>query len=151
MEVNMFEHVLSAGPARRAGVVAVLALSLGVALQPGISAQDRQSAAPDAVASRQDRNVNVDVNSSNWMDAHVYMVRDGLATSLGVVSGPGKAVLTLPSIAVTPGVRLQLMVLPIGTRGSYLSEPFAVDPGDVVDLQIENNLALSHVTIAPRA
>jgi hypothetical protein len=65
--------------------------------------------------------------------------------------GPGKTTLTLPSMAMVPGSSLQLMVLPVGSRGMFVSQPFTVDPGDLVKLQIENNLALSTVSIAPRS
>ena len=145
----MSSRILSASAARRAGVFGLLALASGVTFQPVLSAQDPGSDR-QAVVAHADRDVTLEVTSANWMDARVYLVRDGLVTRLGLVGGPGKATFTLPKVATTPGESLQLWVEPIGTRESYLSQPFTVDPGDVVRLQIENSLSLSSVALAPR-
>jgi hypothetical protein len=128
----------------------LVAFAFSAGFQPGVSAQPVRLD-HEAVAAHSDRDVTVDVTSANWLDSRVYVVRDGMVTPLGLVSGPGKASFILPTQAATPGARLQLRVEPIGTRASYLSAPFNVDPGDVVELHIENSLGLSNVVIAPRA
>jgi hypothetical protein len=99
-----------------------------------------KSVAPSAV---------LDVQNNNWLDVHIYMVRDGMLTSLGFMNGPGTAEFDLPSPATVPGADVQLLVLPIGGTMSYLSPTLVISSGDVVDLSIENNLALSSVTISP--
>jgi hypothetical protein len=147
----MFKRTSSLTSFRRPWAVALTALTLGFALQPSfVSAQQAQEPMPDSVAVRRNARAQVEVNSANWLDSHVYVVRDGLVTSIGFVMGPGKSMLTLPSLAMVPGSSLQLMVLPVGSRGMYVSPSFSVSPGDLVRLQIENNLALSTLVIAPR-
>jgi len=91
----------------------------------------------------------LEVQNNNWLDVHLYMVRDGMLTSVGFMNGPGKAEFDLPSPATVAGADVQLLVLPIGGTTSYLSPTLVISPGDVVDLSIENNLALSSVTISP--
>lgn len=90
------------------------------------------------------------VTNDNWLDVHVYIVRDGEPFSLGVVTGPGKRVLDMPSLSTTPGARVQILVLPIGGVANYLSPAVTVNPGDVVHLNVENSLPLSTVTVEPK-
>ena len=91
------------------------------------------------------------VTNDNWLDVHVYLVRDGEPFSLGVVTGPGESVLDLPSLATTPGAKVQLLVLPIGGTADYLSPDVTVNPGDVVRLDIANALPMSSVSVDPTA
>ena len=88
------------------------------------------------------------VEDNNWLDLHVYVVRDGESFSLGTVMGPGKTKLTVPAMATIPGSQVQLLVLPIGGADSYLSQPLVVEPGDTLNLTVENDLAMSSVTVS---
>jgi hypothetical protein len=102
----------------------------------------------DTVPARS-RRTHVNVTSSSWSDAHVYVVRDGLATSLGFVTGPGEADLTLPAWLMSGNAEVQLLVLPVGPRDIYLSPPIQLQPGETAHLTIENALPLSHVEVLP--
>ncbi len=89
------------------------------------------------------------VTNDNWLDVHLYLVRDGEPFSLGVVTGPGNQVLDLPSLATIPGGRVQILALPIGGVADFLSPEVTVNPGDVVHLTVANNLDLSTLTVEP--
>lgn len=104
---------------------------------------------PDSVASPPRRQPMMNVENNNWMDVHVYMVRNGEPFSLGTVSGPGAARLVLPSLATTPGAQVQILVLPIGGADDYLSPVLIVNPGDVLHLTVQNSLDLSSVSVRP--
>jgi hypothetical protein len=91
----------------------------------------------------------MDVTSDNWQDVHVYMVRDGEPFDLGVVNGPGNAKLKVPSIVTTPGSQVQILAVPIGGGEDYLSRNVLVNPGDVIDLTLQNSLPLSYVKVSP--
>ena len=106
-------------------------------------------AAPAADSVMAHASPTVRVENDNWLDVHVYLVRDGEPFSLGFVTGPGHARLTLPSLATIPGGEVQILVLPIGGTDDYLSQPLTVNPGDVLDVNVANVLALSTVTVAP--
>lgn len=137
------------GTLRAIGTLTV-ALGLAVAVPARASSQ---SAGPTAPAHAADKartpSAVLEVQNNNWLDVHLYMVRDGMLTSLGFMNGPGSAEFDLPSPATVAGADVQLLVLPIGGTRSYLSPTLVISPGDVVDLSIENNLALSSVTISP--
>lgn len=89
------------------------------------------------------------VQNDNWLDVHVYAVRDGEPYSLGVVTGPGETVFDLPAMMTTPGARVQILALPIGGTADYLSPEIDINPGDVVKLSIANALPLSNVIVEP--
>lgn len=89
------------------------------------------------------------VENHNWLDVHVYLVRDGSVTSLGFMSGPGQQDFELPPRATVPGADVQILVAPVGSRASYLSPVAYIDPGDQVNLVVENNLGLSSLSVFP--
>ncbi|MGD8321073.1 MAG: hypothetical protein PVJ02_11470 [Gemmatimonadota bacterium] len=89
------------------------------------------------------------VENNNWMDVHVYLVQDGEPLSLGMVTGPGTTEFRLPMMATMAGSDVQLLVLPIGGNDDYLSPLLTVNPGDVVDLTVQNSLPLSSVVVSP--
>ena len=86
------------------------------------------------------------VQNYNWSDVHLYLVRGSRRTSLGFMTSLGKREFKLPSWATQPGV--QILVHLIG-GGSYLTPAVNAYPGDVVELVVENNLALSSTVVFP--
>ena len=96
--------------------------------------------AENAVAEREPL-VELVVENNNWLDAHLYVVRGGLKTSLGFITALGRRAFELPSRTVLPGDEVQILVHLIGGV-SFLTTAVDVYPGDVVELVIQNNLAL---------
>lgn len=140
-----------AGGSRPALRPALLAAALVTLAPSALWARPAMSAPPDSIAATHIRLApTVRVENNNWLDVHVYLVRDGEPTSLGFVTGPGHDQLTLPWMSTVPGGDVQILVLPIGGTDSYLSQPLTVNPGDVLDLNVQNVLALSTVTVSPR-
>lgn len=88
------------------------------------------------------------VENNNWLDLHLYLVRDGMLTSLGFMNGPGKAEFDLPSTVAMPGSDVQILVLPIGGTESYLTQAVVANPWDTVNLVVQNNLALSTMAVS---
>ncbi len=129
----------------------VVAVALVAAMPAGASCQS-PSPAPGVKAPAKGRTPSVvlEVENNNWLDVHLYVVRDGMLTSLGFMNGPGEAEFAVPGLATLPGADVQLLVLPIGGTASYLSPPLVIDRGDIVDLTIQNDLALSSVTVSPK-
>jgi len=143
-------HSMS-GTGRMGMRAAVLALTLA-AIGPSLAWAQLQvpaHATPNAVVTRKGRAELVVVNN-NWLDAHLYLVRDGMLTSLGFMNGPGEEQFPLPSMATWAGADVQVLVLPIGGTGAYLTPVLAINPGDQVRMTIQNNLSLSTVTVAPK-
>ena len=137
-------------PTRRLGMrTAVLAFALA-ALGGSPALAQTQAPGPPKIAVRRDARAELQVENNNWLDAHLYLVRDGMLTSLGFMNGPGEEHFTLPSMATMAGADVQVLVLPIGATGAYLSPVLVISPGDKVQLTIQNNLSLSSVTVEPR-
>ena len=88
------------------------------------------------------------VQNHNWLDAHVYLVRGrgSMRTSLGFITALGKREFELPSWATLPGNDVRILIRLIGGV-SYLTPVVDVYPGDVVELEVENNLALSSTVV----
>lgn len=129
---------------------AFLSMAAFAALTPtsGWALTTGPAQAPDSVVSSRRMAPVLNVENNNWLDVHVYLVRNGEPFSLGTVSGPGESRLVLPSLAMTPGAQVQILVLPIGGANDYLSPTLMVNPGDVLHLTVENSLDLSSVSVA---
>lgn len=96
------------------------------------------------------RTASVQVENHNWLDMHVYAVRNGTLFSLGVVTGLSGDTLTVPASALTPGADFEILADPIGGASAYVSPRLVVTSGDVVKLTIENHLATSATSLLPR-
>ncbi len=86
------------------------------------------------------------VQNNNWLDAHVYLVRGSMRKSLGLMTALEEREFELPSWATLPGDDVQILVHLIGGV-SYLTPAVNVYPGDVVELVVQNNLALSSTVV----
>jgi hypothetical protein len=118
--------------------------ALFLALAVSASAQETPKKASD----KSDGNaIKLVVENNNYLDMHVYGMRDGYYRSLGVVTGLSKAELTIPETLTIPGGDFQLLADPIGGTVSYLSDPIVLGLAKEVDLTIQNALELSSFTI----
>ena len=82
------------------------------------------------------------VKNHNWLDAHVYVTRGGVRTSVGLLPALGKRRFELPAWAKRPGEDFRVLVHLIGGR-SYLTPAVNVYDGEVFEVVVQNNLALS--------
>jgi len=91
--------------------------------------------------------VTVEVRNHNWLDVHAYVVGAGQRFSLGLVTSNDEQRFTVPSTALSSSRSLVFIALPVGSRLGYVSDEVYVEPGDAVLWTIQNNLALSTVSI----
>jgi hypothetical protein len=95
-----------------------------------------------------DQPVQIVIQNHAYLDMHVYVVDWGGAVQpLGMVLGFTTDTLDLRPPYVGSAQEIQFLADPIGGLGSYVSDPVVVDPGDEVDLQIQNNLNLSSLSL----
>jgi hypothetical protein len=85
----------------------------------------------------------VEVSNHNWADVNVYAVQLGTRTRLGTVVSMTTRRFTLRSQARLADGGLRLMASPIGSTRSHLTDLILVDPGDRIEWNLENSLALS--------
>ena len=79
----------------------------------------------------------VRVENRNFLDMHVYVAQaGGSRVRLGIVSGGGTKVFTVPAYLVRGAGSLRFLVDPIGSAEEGLSEELPVIPGDEVMLII---------------
>ncbi len=113
---------------------------------PALAAQtasEETSETPAAVPER----TTVRVVNDNWHDMTVYAFRSGYRRRLGTVTSFTNRVFALPQTFLIPSDELRLIADPIGRRGVYVSEPLLVNPGDVVEWRLLNNIRLSNIFI----
>ncbi len=90
--------------------------------------------------------VTLNVNNQNLNDMELWVVAQGLATRLGVVSGLSKDSFVLaPSFF--PSTDLRIVATPIGGNGRAWSDPLSVAPGQTIDFQISPQARLSTATV----
>ena len=104
-------------------------------------AQATDSAPTSSSAAEREPHAQLVVQNNNWLDAHLYVVRGGVRTSLGFINALRTRAFEFPSSVALAGDDVQILVHLIG-GASFLTTPVDVYPGDVVELVIQNNLAL---------
>lgn len=103
---------------------------------------------PKKVASKPDKEaIKLVVENNNYLDMHVYGMRDGYYRSLGMVTGLSTAEFTIPESLALPGGDFQILADPIGGTLSYQTDPIVISTSKEIDLLIQNNLALSSFTL----
>ncbi len=107
---------------------------------------DTDTAPTESAVAERKSHAELVVLNENWSDAHLYLVRGSTRTSLGFLTALGKKEFRLPSWATATGSDVQILVHLIG-GASYLVPVFNVDPGDVVELVVRNNIALSSTVV----
>jgi hypothetical protein len=124
------------------------ALAAALVLGVGVSACGRTAGAfqPGSVQPA-DGTVTVRVANDNYSDMDVYVVSEGVATEMGMVTGHTDARFALaPSFF--PTNQLRLVATPIGGNGRAASGPLDVSPGDTVEFTIRpllrNSAAVVH-------
>jgi hypothetical protein len=92
--------------------------------------------------------VTVLVENSNWLDMRVYAVREnGASDRIGTVTSFSSRKLELPKWLARDNIEVQLVAVPIGSTQRHASPPVIVSKGDVVEWQLQNNLALSSIFV----
>lgn len=83
------------------------------------------------------------VENNNFLDMHVYAMRDEVYRSLGVVTGLSQAELTIPELMTTPGADFEILADPIGSNLSYQTGPILMGSSRELHLILQGDLALS--------
>jgi len=120
-----------------AGVAAAALLAFGCV--------HRNTATVDA--GNRDAEAMVHVANNNWSDMNVYVVRGSMRQRLGTVSSLGTGRFRLPRHIFTSPEPMRLLADPIGGAQPYMSPPLLVNPGQVVEWRLENNVQLSSAFI----
>jgi hypothetical protein len=129
--------------ARCAGYPLILASSL-VAGSAGCGGrpEPESGAAPDRSAPTA-----LSVTNNNWLDAAVFVYHDGEVSRVGTVTAATSANFNLASWILGPTRTIRLVAHPIGSPSSIDTELIHVQPGQLIDWHLENDLTLSSVAV----
>lgn len=93
------------------------------------------------------RPVQVHVQNNNFLDVTVHARTGGRNVRLGQVSGKSSGKLTIDPRRINLSSGLQLMVDPIGSRNTFLSQAVFPDRNAVVVLEVGAQLQMSFVSL----
>lgn len=89
----------------------------------------------------------VEVQNNNWADVRVFLVRYGEGDRLGMVTSMTTERFRVPRAWVNQAERIAIRVEPIGGGGFFASQDVPLVPGAVLELTVQNHLALSSMII----
>lgn len=126
-------------PSRAAAVVVILTIVVTAACARALKGNKGDSTFIEAETT-------ILVENHNWLDMVVYAVRSGTRLRLGAVTTGSSAEFQLPS-GFASGAAIRLVADPVGSRRSYSTEPILLSPGRQLQFRVENNLAMSSVSV----
>ncbi len=121
-------------------------LPLALLLSAGACAPIGRKAAPGALQLQRPETT-VRVTNNNWATVVVYLVGSGAPARLGMVTSMRTEVLRVPRSLVSNPGSVRLMVDPVGSRHTYTSPVIQVGPGQQIEFNIENHLAISSIAV----
>lgn len=100
-----------------------------------------EDSSPDATQ------VSVEVESHNWSDIVIYLMRGTHSQRLGMVTGLSTIHFAFPYQSLSAGSNLRLRAYPIGGPGSHTSEDLMVQPGQSIKWTLESDLSRSFLAV----
>lgn len=94
-----------------------------------------------------DMQVSVEVESHNWSDIVIYLMRGTHSQRLGMVTGLSTIQFAFPYQSLSAGSNLRLRAYPIGGPGSHTSEDLMLQPGQAIKWTLESDLSRSFLAI----
>ena len=118
----------------------ILLIALGWGSQPSAAA----GAPPVEVAAKVAGEViTLRVVNSNWQDMRVFAVIGDRRIRLGTVTAMTTQTLKIRAAVIRPHTRLDLELVPVGSRSARHFESIDVGPGESLEFRIANSLGLS--------
>jgi len=81
------------------------------------------------------------------LDVNVFLQHDGQADRIAMVNSASSRTLELPLHMLGQGGAIRLIAEPIGDDNRYTSDILTVQPGQMVELNVENPIARSNYSI----
>jgi len=87
------------------------------------------------------------LNNHQVLDANIFVQHDGQVDRVGMVSASSSKVLVLPLWLLGQSNNIRLIAEPIGNDARYTSDMLVVQPGQVIELNVEGVLERSNYSI----
>jgi hypothetical protein len=87
------------------------------------------------------------LNSHHLLDVNIFIVYDGQANRVTTVPASSSRSLVLPSWMLGQSRLVRIIAEPIGDDTRYTSDILSVQPGQVIELNVESSIARSNYSI----
>jgi hypothetical protein len=87
------------------------------------------------------------LTNHHLLDVNVFLQHDGQADRIAMVNASTSKAMELPLRMLGQGGAIRLIAEPIGDETSYTTDILTVQPGQVVQLNVENPIARSNYSI----
>jgi hypothetical protein len=87
------------------------------------------------------------LTNHHLLDVNVFLQHDGQADRVAMVNAATSKAMELPLRMLGQGGAIRLIAEPIGDETSYTTDILTVQPGQVVQLNVENPIARSNYSI----
>jgi hypothetical protein len=105
----------------------------------------RQNVAPAPVESAGE--FSLVVNSHHLLDVNIFIVHDGQADRVATVPASSSRTLSLPSWMLGQSRLVRVIAEPIGDDTRYTSDLLSVQPGQIIELNVESSINRSNYSI----
>lgn len=87
------------------------------------------------------------LNNHHWLDINVFVQHDGEASRVTTVTASSSQSLILPVWLLGESKIVRFIAEPVGEQGSYTTDLLRVDPGQLVELNVESVLSRSNYSV----
>ena len=87
------------------------------------------------------------LNNRHYLDVNVFVHHDGQASRVGTVTGSSSVALAVPLWMVGKGGLVRLIAEPIGDNSQYVTDNLLIQPGQMVELNVESSIARSNYSV----
>ncbi len=87
------------------------------------------------------------VNNDNWLDCVIFAQHDGELSRIGTVTAVTSATFTLKPWILGQTRSIRLVAHPVGSEGVARTDLLKIQPGQVIEWRLENQLARSSVMV----
>ena len=109
----------------------------------------RQNLAEDEPAPAQSdrQGFSLVINNRHYLDVNVFVQHDGQASRLATVTGSSSTAMVVPAWMLGKSGVIRLIAEPVGDHSSYSTESLVIQPGQMVELNVESAIARSNYSV----
>jgi hypothetical protein len=133
---------MSPRPLRLLGVLLIL-LPACIAPRQNVGKADT----PEPAAADDTEGFSLILNNRHYLDVNVFVQHDGQASRVGTVTGSSSQSMMLPRWMLGQTRVVRIIAEPIGDETRYTTENLTVQPGQVVELNVESTISRSNYSV----
>lgn len=87
------------------------------------------------------------LNNRHYLDVNVFVQHDGQASRVGTVTGSSSMAVAVPLWMMGKNGLVRLIAEPIGDLSRYATDNLVLQPGQIVELNLESAIARSNYSV----